>query len=207
MTNIQPNIIQHLGKDQKLRILIDSLPLYIDYSKKPVFDQLIKSVISQQLSTTAAATIYNRFYSLLDTDIPTGQSILNLSTEKMRSAGLSFQKANYIHNIATFFEENKLHDQIWESYTDDTIIEILTAIKGVGVWTVQMLLMFTLQREDVFPVDDLIIRKSIVQMYGINTEKKQLIKDIHAIGDQWRPYRSIACRYLWAGKDQLNAKL
>lgn len=207
MTNIPPKIIQHLRTDEKLRVLTETIHLQIDYSQKPVFDQLIKSVVSQQLSTSAAATIYNRFASLLDRQLPSEQAILMLDIDKMRSAGLSAQKAAYIRNIAEYFSEKKLSTIDWNNFTDDEIIRMLTAIKGVGTWTVQMLLMFTLHREDVFPADDLVIRKSIIQLYGLTSEKKQLTEDLHLVADAWRPYRSIACRYLWAGKDQINSKL
>jgi DNA-3-methyladenine glycosylase II len=207
MTNIQPKIIQHLRTDEKLRVLTETIHLHIDYAQSPVFDQLIKSVVSQQLSTSAAATIYSRFASLPDRRMPSEQAVLMLDIEKMRSAGLSAQKAAYIRNIAEYFSEKKLSSIDWDSYADDEIIRMLTTIKGVGTWTVQMLLMFTLHREDVFPADDLIIRKSIIQLYGLTSEKKQLTEEMHIVAESWRPYRSIACRYLWAGKDQLNIKL
>ncbi|MBK9255582.1 MAG: DNA-3-methyladenine glycosylase 2 family protein [Saprospiraceae bacterium] len=201
---MHPNILNHLKTDTKIAVLIDNTPLYLEYRDVNVFDQLIRSVVSQQLSTTAASTIYNRFLSILNQNMPVQESVLSLQHEALRAVGLSSQKAQYIKNIAAFFQENDLFDTDWENMSDHEIIHLLTKIKGVGIWTVQMLLMFTLKREDVFPIDDLVIRNSMIELYDVKSKKKQLIEELHIIADPWSPYRSIACRYLWAAKDQIK---
>jgi DNA-3-methyladenine glycosylase II len=199
--NIRPEILSHLRKDDKLAILIDNCEVVIQKGPIQVFDDLIRSIVSQQLSTSAAATIYGRFINSLDDKSSVSDQILNKSTDELRSYGLSYQKASYIQNVATHFDQNRLHDTDWHARSDEDIIQELTKIKGVGRWTVEMILMFSLFREDVLPLDDLIIRNHMISLYDVRSEKKQLIADLHAIAEHWRPYRTYACRYLWAAKD------
>lgn len=199
--NIRPEILSHLCKDGKLAILIENCEVVIQKVPIKVFDDLIRSIVSQQLSTSAAATIYGRFITSLDGKSNLSDQILHKNTEELRSCGLSYQKAAYIQNVAKHFEMNRLHDIDWHTWSDDDIIRELTKIKGVGRWTVEMILMFSLHREDVLPLDDLIIRNNMIRLYDVKSEKKQLLMDLHVIADQWRPYRSYACRYLWAAKD------
>ena len=199
--NIRPEILSHLRKDEKLAILIDNCEVVIQKGPIKVFDDLIRSIVSQQLSTSAAATIYSRFINSIDDKRSASDQILNKSTDELRSHGLSYQKASYIQNVAAHFEQNRLHDTDWHAWSDEEIIQELTKIKGVGRWTVEMILMFSLFREDVLPLDDLIIRNNMISLYDVRSEKKQLIADLYAIAEHWRPYRTYACRYLWAAKD------
>jgi DNA-3-methyladenine glycosylase II len=200
-TQVRPEVIKHLKRDKQLAILIENCPIQV--LKKPilVYDDLIRSIVSQQLSTSAAATIYGRFIDSLDANGAVHEQVLKKSIEEMRSLGLSYQKAGYIHNVTHHFMENKLHDADWDRMSDEDIITELTKIKGVGRWTVEMILMFSLHREDVLPLDDLIIRNNMINLYGVTSTKKQLIVDLTSIAESWRPYRSFACRYLWAAKD------
>jgi DNA-3-methyladenine glycosylase II len=186
-------ILNHLKQDDKLAFIIDQCTLTIHKEPIKVFDDLLRSIVSQQLSTSAAATI--------DTSHNISQQILNLNIEQLRSVGLSAQKAQYIQNVCRHFDENTLHDTNWDTWSDEDIIAELTKIKGVGKWTVEMILMFSLHRPDVLPLDDLIIRTKMVELYGVTSEKKALIEDLIQIAESWRPYRSYACRYLWASKD------
>lgn len=199
--NIRPEILSHLRKDEKLEILIDNCQVVIQKGPIQVFDDLIRSIVSQQLSISAAATIYGRFINSLDDKNSVSDQILNKSTDELRSYGLSYQKASYIQNVARHFEQNRLHDTDWHGWSDEDIIQELTKIKGVGRWTVEMILMFSLFREDVLPLDDLIIRNNMISLYDVRSEKKQLIADLYSIAEHWRPYRTYACRYLWAAKD------
>jgi len=199
--NIDPNIIHHLKKDKKLSLLIDHCTLEVHKSPIRVFDDLLRSIISQQLSTTAAATIYGRFVESMHNDSPIHLQILDMDVEKLRSLGLSYQKAGYVKNVCHHFLENQLFETDWTVLTDEEIIMDLTQIKGVGKWTVEMILMFSLYREDVLPLDDLIIRNHIIQLYDVQSSGKQLMYDLTMIADPWRPYRTYACRYLWAAKD------
>jgi len=204
--NIRPEILSHLSKDKKLAVLIENCEVVIQKGPIKVFDDLIRSIVSQQLSTSAAATIYGRFINSIDDKSSVSEQILSKNIEELRSYGLSYQKASYIQNVATHFEQKKLHDTDWHNWSDEEIIQELTKIKGVGRWTVEMILMFSLYREDVLPLDDLIIRTNMISLYDVKSEKKQLIADLQDIAEPWRPYRTYACRYLWAAKDSKYLK-
>lgn len=205
-TNIRPEIISHLKKDKILAILIDNCTINIEKKPIKVFDDLIRSIVSQQLSTSAAATIYGRFINSFHNETPISKQIQNRDLEDLRQYGLSYQKAGYIKNVVQHFEDNNLFDTDWDQWTDEDIIAELTKIKGVGKWTVEMILMFSLFREDVLPLDDLIIRNHMVSLYKVTSEKKQLVADLNAVAASWRPYRTYACRYLWAAKDSKFVK-
>jgi DNA-3-methyladenine glycosylase II len=203
MTKINESALSHLRKDKILRKIIDQTGLPVREKKSNIYHSLLGSIISQQLSTKAAATIHARFLTLFDGK-PHPEMILETEHEVFRSVGLSNQKAVYVKNVADFFLNNPIENKHWNKLDDDTIIKELTSIKGVGKWTVQMTLMFTLDRPDVLPVDDLIIRNSIVRYYGLDPNSKALIEDVYRVGEKWKPYRSIACFYLWAAKDGLK---
>ena len=205
-TNIRPEIISHLKKDKILAILIDNCTINIEKKPIKVFDDLIRSIVSQQLSTSAAATIYGRFINSFHNETPIAKQIQNRDVEDLRQYGLSYQKAGYIKNVVQHFEDNNLFDTDWDQWSDEDIIAELTKIKGVGKWTVEMILMFSLFREDVLPLDDLIIRNHMVSLYKVTSEKKQLVADLNAVAASWRPYRTYACRYLWAAKDSKFVK-
>lgn len=205
MNNVPLDIITHLKQDTKLKSLIDICPLYIQKKEENVFNHLLRSIISQQLAIGAAATIHGRFLNLIGQSGVLPETILNIPFEHLKSVGLSAQKTQYILNVADYFYQNSLYHFSWDQYSDEEIIQHLTQIKGVGVWTVQMILLFNLQRADIFPLDDLAIRNGMIKLYQIKSEKKELIKELNEIANQWRPYRSVACRYIWASKD-LNSK-
>jgi DNA-3-methyladenine glycosylase II len=205
-TNIRPEIISHLKKDKILAILIDNCTINVEKKPIKVFDDLIRSIVSQQLSTSAAATIYGRFINSFHIETPIAKQIQNRDLEDLRQYGLSYQKAGYIKNVVQHFEDNNLFDTDWDQWTDEDIIAELTKIKGVGKWTVEMILMFSLFREDVLPLDDLIIRNHMVSLYKVTSKKKQLVADLNAVAASWRPYRTYACRYLWAAKDSKFVK-
>jgi DNA-3-methyladenine glycosylase II len=198
----RPEVIDHLCKDKKLAKVINQCFIQEVVPKhNDVYGSLINSIVSQQLSITAAKTIYDRFVAGLDKSLSPSQQVLTKSIDELRSYGLSNGKANYIQNVARYFEEHDLFDADWTSMSNEEIIDQLTQIKGVGKWTVEMILMFSLMREDVLPLDDLIIRNHMIVLYGVDiTQKKALYEALEKKAEKWRPYRSIACRYLWAGK-------
>lgn len=196
-----PKAIKCLSKDPKLKNIINQIDIGNNHGERQVYGSLLRSIISQQLSVKAADTIYKRFLELFDNN-PSPQAILDKSIEELRSVGLSNQKAGYMQNIATFFNDKNLHEEDWASYSDEEVIQLLTQIKGVGVWTVQMILMFTLNREDVFPTADLGIQQAIQKLYKIDSTGKVLIQEMNRISEKWRPYRTFACLYLWRWKDQ-----
>ena len=163
---------------------------------------LCVSIMSQQLSTKVARVFHQRFLNLFNTQTPKAQQILDVPFETLRSIGLSNAKANYVHNVCKFFIENKLTDAKLYKMSNEEVIDLLTQIKGVGKWTVEMILMFTLGREDVFAIDDLGIQQSIAKLYKLDGSNKKLMKEkILTISSKWRPYRTYACRYLWGWKD------
>ncbi|MBK8623903.1 MAG: DNA-3-methyladenine glycosylase 2 family protein [Saprospiraceae bacterium] len=198
---IKPEIISHLQKDPVLHSLISDVPLHIEKPDLTLFEQLMRSIISQQLSTKAASTIYGRFRNGFDSFPLQPDDVLQKDTETLRSYGLSYQKASYLHHIAEHFKTNKLVDHPWDHHDDASVIKTLLPIKGVGLWTVQMVLIFHLLREDVFPIDDLAIRQRMISWYQPEGEGKIQISNLHRIAENWRPYRSIACRYIWAAGD------
>jgi DNA-3-methyladenine glycosylase II len=158
-----------------------------------LMEELIEAIINQQLSGKAADTIYKRFLSLFKTDkFPTPEQILKIDVEKLRSAGMSYGKASYIKNIAQGFQDKILDIKILRKMTDDEVIKELTKIKGVGKWTAEMILIFTLKRKDVFSLGDAGLRRAIKNLYKIEKDEAIL-----KLSEKWKPYRSHACWYLW----------
>lgn len=204
MTKLNEKAIEHLLKDKILSKIIKSNTLPVRNTKDDVYLSLLGSIVSQQLSTKAAATIYDRFINLFENKVPTPENLLKISVEELRAVGLSSQKASYVKNIAEHFIQNPRDKKYWNKKSDDEIIQELTSIKGVGVWTVQMVLMFTLKRENIFPINDLIIKNSVIKYYKITDQGKEQLKVIEKIVAKWSPYKSIACFYLWAAKDGLK---
>ncbi|HSQ45193.1 MAG TPA: hypothetical protein VLM16_09365 [Ginsengibacter sp.] len=194
--------IVHLSKDKKLKALIDKQKPFVLLKRNKVYLRLCASILSQQLSTKVATVLYNRFLDLFGGKEPTAKQILETPTTVFRSIGFSNSKASYVHNVCRFFIENKITDARLHNMSNEEVLELLTQIKGVGKWTVEMILMFTLGREDVFAMDDLGLKNSVIKLYKIKaTDKKLLRGKIEKISLKWSPYRTYACRYLWGWKD------
>lgn len=194
--------IYHLSKDKKLKKVIDSQAPFVLQKRNKVYLRLCSSILSQQLSTTVAKVLYNRFLNLFEGKEPTAKQILETPAEIFRSIGFSNAKASYVHNVCRFFIVNKITDAQLHKLSNEEVIELLTQIKGVGKWTVEMILMFTLAREDVFAIDDLGLKQSVIKLYNIKvTDKKLLYQKIENISLKWSPYRTYASRYLWNWKD------
>ena len=194
----------HLSKDKKMISLLKENSFELTH-KNNIPLRLIASIISQQLSTKVADVIYARFIALFNGKEPKPQQVLKISIDTLRSVGLSNQKAGYIHNVATFFVEQKLTDAKLHKMDNETVIQTLTQIKGVGQWTTEMLLMFTLGREDVFPTDDLGIQQGMEMLYKISTENKKEMKvKMVEIAEKWKPHRTYACLHIWKWKDQMK---
>ena len=158
--------------------------------------------MSQQLSTQVARILYERFLGLYNKE-PSAAQILETPVTTFREIGFSNAKAGYIHNVCRFFTENKLTDARLHRMSNEELIELLTQIKGVGRWTVEMLLIFTMQREDVFTFDDLGLRQGVIKLYKITeTDKKLLRQKVEKIALKWSPYRSYASLYLWQMANQ-----
>lgn len=194
--------LKHLKKDKALKVVIDHIGVLKSRRNQDLYISLMKAIVSQQLSVKAADTIWNRFLDLFKDRYPEPKVLLKKKDDLLRSAGLSYQKAGYLKNIATFSIEQTLDYKKLKIKTDDELIDYLVQIKGVGRWTVEMLLMFSLNRHDIFPKDDLGIQNGIKNLYRINpANKKELYAEMERIAESWRPYRSLACRYIWRHKD------
>ena len=193
--------VAHLKKDKRLSTIIGEECHELTYHKNIPL-RLIASIMSQQLNTKVAQIIYNRFIALYNGKEPTPKQVLGTSYEDLRSIGLSHAKATYVHAVAQFCVDNKVSDKKLLIMSNEEINDLLTQIKGVGNWTVEMLLMFTLGREDIFPIDDLGIQNAMIKLYNIKIDsKKQLREKLLKIADKWSPYRTYACLHLWAWKD------
>ena len=192
----------HLSKDKKLKQLIELQTPFILEKRNKVYLRLCASILSQQLSTRVADVLYERFLNLYGGKEPSAKQILETPATTFRSIGFSNAKASYVHNVCKFFIDNKITDASLHRMNNNEVQELLTQIKGVGKWTVEMILMFTLGREDVFAMDDLGLKQSIIKLYNIKeTDKKLLQQKIEKISNKWSPYRTYACRYLWGWKD------
>jgi DNA-3-methyladenine glycosylase II len=192
----------HLKKDKKFAPLLAEANHTIK-KRKNTSVRLIASIISQQLSTKVAAIIFSRFLALFDGKEPSCEQVLKCTNDQLRSIGLSQSKVNYIQNVAQFFLEHQITDKQLYKMEPDDIVDLLTQIKGVGKWTVQMLMLFSLGQEDVFAVDDLGIQQAMTRLYQIKYEtKKELHIKMLTISNKWTPYRTYACLHLWQWKDQ-----
>ena len=191
----------HLKKDLKLAPLLKEETHELKRRKNTPI-RLIASIISQQLSTKVAKIIFDRFLDLYDKKEPSCEQVLATDPTVLRSIGLSNSKVAYVQNVAQFFVDQKITDKQLYKMQPEEVIELLTQIKGVGRWTVEMLLMFSLGHENVFAVDDLGIQQAMVRLYNIKYEtKKELHTKMIAKSMAWTPYKTYACLHLWKWKD------
>ncbi|SHF21146.1 DNA-3-methyladenine glycosylase family protein [Flavisolibacter ginsengisoli] len=196
----------HLSKDRKLSRLIAQQESFTLKSHKNICLRLCASIMSQQLSTKVAKVIYHRFLELYGGNEPTPQQIVITPLETLRGIGLSNAKAQYVLNVAQFAIDHNLDDKRLKKMSNEDIIELLTQIKGVGRWTVEMLLMFTLGREDVFAVDDYGIQVAMKKIYKLDdSNKKEMREKMLKLSAKWSPYRTYACLHLWHYKDNVPA--
>lgn len=191
--------IDHLKKcDPVLRDLIEQVgPYRIEYGP-PEFHSVAEAILYQQLNGKAAVSIFNRFAALAG-DPLTPEGILRLTDEQMRSVGLSKQKSAYLKDLATKTRDGSLNFDRLPDMSDEEVIEHLTQVKGVGVWTAHMFLIFSLRRPDVLPTGDYGVQAAMKKHY----RKRKLPKPdvMHKIAARWAPYRSVACWYLWRSLD------
>ena len=193
-----------LNRDEKMRVLIRKFGWPDFDPKQDYFQSLLRSIVFQQLSGKAANIIYERFFNLIPKTVTLSpKEVLKLDKDEMRKTGLSFQKINYLRNLAYFFENNSFQKKDVERMTDEEISNALTQIKGIGQWTVDMFLMFTLNRADILPYTDLGIRKGFKKIFNMNNLPSK--KEMETHSKIWRPYRTIACWYLWRTVDDAFA--
>jgi DNA-3-methyladenine glycosylase II len=194
--------IRHLSRDKKFKkIIYQDQPLKL-VRRKHIHLHLCSSIMSQQLSTKVAHVLHKRFLDLFSNRVPTPEMILALPFDTLRAVGMSNAKTNYVRNVALFASEQGIDHRKLSKMGDEEVIEYLTQIKGVGRWTAEMLLMFSLGREDVFAIDDLGIQNAMIKLYKLdNSDKKKFRQDLLEISKKWSPYRTYACMHLWRWKD------
>lgn len=193
--------MQHLqAVDPILGAVIEKSKLSKVKPRTNYFQSLVEEIISQQLSGRVADVITERFIGLFDNaPFPTPDSILARSDEELRKAGLSYQKISYIKNVSRAVSAGELDFKKFPALTDEEIIASLTQIKGIGRWTAEMFLMFTLGREDIFSYGDLGLKNAMQRIYGFRKHPSK--KTAERISKKWHPHRTLACRYLWASLD------
>lgn len=181
--------------DPRLREVIDRVGEVHRALEPDLWWALVDAICSQQLSVKASATIVGRVAALGGNGRPGPEELLALPDEALRGAGLSGAKTRYVRDLATRWLDGSLpHDDI-AGMDDDQVIAALTQVKGIGVWTAEMVLMFALGRPDVLPVDDLGIRVAAQRIFGL--EERPGPDELRRLAEPWRPHRTLACRYLW----------
>jgi DNA-3-methyladenine glycosylase II len=195
---------KHLARrDRVMKKLIPQFGEARLQSRGDAFTTLARSIVGQQISTSAAQAVWERFAALLPTPsarLPPAD-VLKLKTDAMRASGLSARKVEYLRDLATHFTEGQVHVRQWQQMDDEAIIDELVAIRGIGRWTADMFLIFHLMRPDVLPVDDLGLLKGISLNYFSGEPVTRA--EAREVGDAWAPYRSVATWYIWRSLDPL----
>jgi DNA-3-methyladenine glycosylase II len=195
--------IIHLKKtDPTLRRIIEKVGPYRIGFREPTFDTLVRSIVYQQLSGKVAIVIYNRLLEAAGSEL-TPEAVLKLKPAKLRAIGLSKQKSAYIRDLAQRTQAGSVSFDSIHQLSDEEVIEHLTAVKGIGVWTAHMFLIFALRRPDVLPTGDLGVRMAIRKAYELAELPKPA--EIEEIARSWRPYCSVAAWYLWRSLDNQAA--
>ncbi len=186
--------LDHLKRnDPRLGWAIDRIGMIHRTIEPDFFTAITRSTIGQQVSTKAQTTIFERLLDLVE--ILTPEAVLRLSLEELKSAGMSFRKAEYIQGIAHKIVSGKLNPTLFASMNDSEVIKELVSLKGVGLWTAEMILIFCLQRPDVVSYGDLGIHRGMKLLYGLEEISKERFEEIRA---RYTPYGSVASLYLWA---------
>ena len=159
------------------------------------YGALLRAVVGQQLSVKAAATIFDRVLALFGGQVPSAQALFDADPDALRSAGRSGRKVEYLQDLARHVLDGELEVERLDRLPDEVVIEEVTAVRGLGVWTAHMFLMFHLERPDVLPVGDLGIRNAVKAAYGLGEPPAP--EELERIAEPWRPHRSLACLYLW----------
>ncbi len=196
---------RHLRKiDKVLARLIDQVGPFTPRDPADPYEAIIRSIMYQQLAGPAAATILNRLLALYGSDgrYPTPAELLATSDNDFRSAGVSRQKTGYLRELAHHLAEGRLDLATLPDASDGAVIERLTSVRGVGVWTAQMFLMFQLGRLDILPVSDLGVRRGMQAAYGL--DEPPSLEEATEIGAPWAPYRSVGSWYMWQAIDVIT---
>lgn len=195
--------LRHLAKDARLKAVIARHPKPTDIGvRTDVYIALTRAIIYQQLSGKAAATIYGRYAALFMGGKPNCKEFFKKKPDVLRAAGLSGQKLNYLSDLSEKFQNGFIRPDRFPSMSDEEIREHLVAVKGIGVWTADMFLMFTLGRPDVLPTLDLGIRKGFKKLCNLRVEPTH--EKMQKLAKDWAPYRTVASWYLWRLADEGN---
>ncbi len=194
---------EYLKSDEKLIPLIELYELEDINQTQDLFNDIVESIISQQLSVKASDKIYKKFCSLFTKNKPTPFEILAVTKEQMREVGVSTQKVNYIKGIANAVVHNEIDFSKVQGLPDEEVIIELTKLKGVGRWTAEMILIFSLGRDDIFSVGDLGLRTAVAKVYGVSRDDTATISELSG---KWAPHRSTASRLLWKSLDNVSKK-
>lgn len=190
----QSTAIDHLGKDPVLKPFLSGYQISLPLVSVDPFRDLAEAILNQQLSNKAAATIFQRFLQLFPEQKITPDILLTLSDDTLRASGISRQKIGYLRSLASTVSSGDLDLNNFNHLSDEEVITALTKVKGIGRWTAEMFLMFSLGRPDVFSLGDLGLCTAVSRLYGVEREDKAAINRIAA---NWSPYRSFASLYLW----------
>jgi DNA-3-methyladenine glycosylase II len=191
--------LQHLKNDPVMRTIIERVGPYRIEFRDPSFGTLVRSIVYQQLSGKVASVILKRLIDALPDGVVTPQNIMRLRPDRMRRLGLSRAKTEYIRDLARLTAKGQVVFEGLPDLADEAVIEHLTRVKGIGVWTAHMFLMFALRRPDVLPVGDLGVKSAIRKAYGL--EALPTVREIEQLAESWRPYCSVAAWYLWRSLD------
>lgn len=201
-----PQALKVLKKDKRFAVLIKKHGAPQLVRGKNIFQALVRSIVSQQLSTKAAATIYARFLALFPTKkFPTPEEVLKIPVATLRSVGLSGQKVSYIHDLAQKFSDGTIQHKKIHKMSTEEVTEHLTQVKGVGVWTVHMLQIFTLGRLDVLPTGDLGVRKGFQVFHKLKALPSP--KEMEKLAKPWREHASVVSWYMWRLADEAKDKV
>ncbi|MBT2556709.1 DNA-3-methyladenine glycosylase 2 family protein [Hymenobacter sp. ISL-91] len=198
-TSASEAAVQHLrAADPVLALLLDAGRPIAPAAHEDLYLGLLRAIVSQQISTKAAAAIWRKFQALFGPEgYPEPAALLAFSDEELRTAGLSRQKAGYLRAIADFALCDELDHTRLNQLNEEELTRHLTQIKGVGRWTAQMLCMFALDMPDVFPEGDLGIQNAMRRHYGLEETGRPLLQRMTELAEPWRPYRTLASKYLW----------
>jgi DNA-3-methyladenine glycosylase II len=195
------DLLSVLEKDPIAKNIIEQTEIEsLQLGNSDLYISMTEAILSQQLSVKVSDTIIKRYFNLFPNAVPTAEKVLEIEDDIIRAVGVSYQKINYLKSLSAFHQKNGIDREKLDQMSDHEIIDYLLPIKGVGKWTVEMMLIFTLQRPDVFPVDDLAICQKMVQLYGLTETGKNLKKKLISIAENWSPYRSIVTRAIWKYK-------
>jgi len=189
----------HLKKDPVMRTIIERVGPYTMEFREPTFATLVRSIVYQQLSGKVASVILQRLINALPGGEVTPENILRLRPDRMRKLGLSRAKTEYIRDLARLTAKGQVAFETLLELEDPAVIEHLTKVKGIGVWTAHMFLMFALRRPNVLPVGDLGVRAAIRKAY--NLEALPTVKEVEELAAPWHPFCSVAAWYLWRSLD------